>query len=1354
MYIKTTGTKFIKINTMKQNLYLIIIFLFSLNLLQAQEIKTYEPHPKYPLIFKAIIPVEINAPDWIHKMYSDNPNIFEIEKAYLAFYNSNDFVKSLHTQNYKHLMKSVNQNHWFDENGFITVKENQEIAQSQLRSPNSTKSVQLANWTPIGPLNTFDNGAINTVSEQVNIYSVAQSISNPLIMLCGTETGAVFKSTDKGENWSPIGDTVFNDGVVSVEIDPTNANIMFVGTSNKIYRSLNGGNTWTQVFNVSSLSIYEFAINPLNNQLVFAAGNKGLYKSVNGGTTWSQVFTDVCWDIKFKTNDPQTVFLLKKNPTLKLIEFYKSIDGGSTFSLKSNGWFIPTPTSSTEGARMGVTNADANRLYVVMLGNVDNQTTDVNFIGVYRSDNAGENWTLPYDQNNDGTPNNNPGGPYSASHWCFSCFQTSGGDYNQGFYNLAIDVSDTDPNKFLVGMLNLFKSENGGTTYSRWGGYDANDVTTEYYRHPDHQDILINGNDVFVATDGGIDLYDANLNIVRAINKGINGSDNWGFGQGWNEDVVTAGRYHNGNGVYHANYGNGKFISLGGGESPTGYVNLGNNYKVYHSDIDARKITNNISELNTSILNLALYPNEDYYTSKKSEIEYDPRYYNHMYMGKENKLWKSEDGGNSFNLIQAFGTSANSIVTGIEISRQNPNIIFVAQRDGSVAKLWRTQDGGITWAQVSLPTTQAAFYISLNENNTLFIAFDNFTNMVYKSANLGSSWINLTTTTIENQSISGIIAQMGTNDGVYITMSGSNSIYYRNATHTDWQVYNHGLPINKRFMGILPFYKNGEIRVSGTRGFWKSPLFEVSLPVAQPMVASKTVDCHRTQVQFDDYSVLNHTGASWSWSFPGASTVSSTTVRNPLVTYTTPGFYNVTLTVTNNNGNSSTKTVTNIVDVLPSTCAIETASLQVLEMSSSTQSIFADNLNYGSTPNITFTGWIKPNGIQAAWAGIVCLGTDLVLGFSQNNELQFHPTYWASTGLYANANEWNFVSIRYTPTQVTIFLNDKKWTLNGSYSPVALNSIILGKHFNRNDRTYKGQMDEFTLWNRALSDNEIYLSRHLIKENSTDANLISYYQFNNTQNFGLVYDKKNANDLTISNSINFPLSTAPVGVGTSQLMTINATGTYNFSSANAALNFTGQVPNGKVVVSKLNVSPNEAPVTNPTGNEYWILNNYGTNISFNGLSSVGLLTSSNISSISPSNFAIYKRASNGHLQSGWLQSTTATSVSANTVNFSGANLNQSLQWYVGSSATLGIEQISPKTSLVVYPNPSIQGQQLKIEGIDNSFTITLFDVNAKIVLKKQVFNKVIDLDSSVSKGIYFYRIETDNKLYNGKLIIE
>lgn len=1345
---------------MRKNVYFILVLLFSFNFIQAQESQSYVPKPKYPMLFKALIPLEKNAPEWIHKMYNNKPNIFDIEKAYLLFYNLNNFKKTLHTQNYKHLMKQVYQNHWFDDDGFIMINDSNLLDQPQLLIKKDKETFQSPIWTPIGPMETFDFGALNSISNQVNIYTVAQSVSNSLIMLCGTETGAVFKSIDKGENWFPVGDEIFNDGIETVEIDPTNANIMFVGSANRIYRSTDGGDSWTQVLNVPSLNIYEFAVNPLNNQLIFAAGNKGLYKSINGGNTWTQVFTETCWDIKYKTNEPQTIFLLKSNPTLKLTEFYKSINGGTTFILKSNGWFIPTPTSSIGGARMGVTNADGNRVYVVMLGNVENYATDVNFIGVYRSDNAGENWSLPYDQDNDKKPNNNPGGPYnSATHWCFSCFEIDGGNYDQGFYNLAIDVSDTDPNIFLIGMLNLFKTENGGTTYSRWGGYDNSDLKTAYYRHPDHQDILINGNDVFVATDGGIDLYDVNLNIIRAINKGINGSDNLGFGQGWNEDVVTGGRYHNGNGVYHSNYRSGNFISLGGAESATGYVNLGNNFKVYHSDINAQKIDSNIASLNFSIPNLALFPNESYYTNNKSEIEYDPRYFNHMYLGKENKFWKSEDGGNSFFLIKAFGTSTNSIVTGIEISRHNPNIIFVAQRDGFVAKLWCTQDGGNRWKEISLPSTQVSMYISLNENNNLFVGYGSGINKVFKSNDLGKTWINLTTSTISSQEIAGLIVQMGTNDGVYIAMSGNNHIYYRNASHTDWQLYNQGLPINTRFMGITPFYKNGEIRISGTRGFWKAPLFEESLPVAQPMVASKTVDCNRTQVQFDDYSVLKHTGATWNWSFPGASNVTSTTVRNPLVTYKTPGFYNVSLIVTDSKGNSSLKSVTNIIEVLPSSCAIETTSLQALEINSNSQAIFTDSLTYGPTPNITFTGWVKPNGIQVDWAGLICFGsqTKNIFGFSSNNELQFHLNdkyWWLNTGLFVNANEWNFVAFRLTATEITIFLNDKKWTYNGSFPNIFLDRIILGKDYYRDDRAYNGQMEEFTLWNRVLTDDEIYLSRHLIKENITDSNLIAYYQFNNIQNLGLIYDKINANDLLISKSINFPSSTAPIGIGSSQSMTIDKTGKYNFSSVNATLNFTGEVPNGKVVVSKLNVSPIETPITNSIGKEYWILNNYGKNISFHGLDTLSLLISLNVSSTSPSDFVIYKRASNSYLKSDWLEVTNASSINSNTLNFVGENLDKSLQWYVGSSIPLVVNEDIHQKSCVVYPNPYIQGQHLKVEGFYKLFTFSLFDENGKIILKSRVVNNEPDLKLEVAKGLYFYRIETENELFNGKLIID
>ena len=56
---------------------------------------------------------------------------------------------------------------------------------------------------------------------------------------------------------------------------------------------------------------------------------------------------------------------------------------------------------------------------------------------------------------------------------------------------------------------------------------------------------------------------------------GIHGSDYWGFGQGWNEDVTVGGLYHNGNLSSFDSWGTGNFLQLGGGEPASGYVNPG-----------------------------------------------------------------------------------------------------------------------------------------------------------------------------------------------------------------------------------------------------------------------------------------------------------------------------------------------------------------------------------------------------------------------------------------------------------------------------------------------------------------------------------------------------------------------------------------------------------------------------------------------------------------------------------------------------------------------------------------------------------------------------------------------------------
>lgn len=84
-------------------------------------------------------------------------------------------------------------------------------------------------------------------------------------------------------------------------------------------------------------------------------------------------------------------------------------------------------------------------------------------------------------------------------------------------------------------------------------------------------------------------------------------------------------------------------------------------------------------------------------------------------------------------------------------------------------------------------------------------------------------------------------------------------------------------------------------------------------PPTANFITSNTTICAGTTISFTDISTGNPT--SWNWSFPGG-TPSSSTQQNPMITYPTPGTYNVTLVVSNAYGNN-TKTVSNLITVRP-----------------------------------------------------------------------------------------------------------------------------------------------------------------------------------------------------------------------------------------------------------------------------------------------------------------------------------------------------------------------------------------------------------------------------------------------------
>ncbi len=834
-----------------------------------------------------------NLPEWAKLMYSESPNILEVDALYSDYYRTNPFVKTYHTQFYKRWRRQY-QNQ-INENGYIqpfSTEEAEQIRHDYLQKQSNEKA---SNWSVVGPLfNTEGNGSQG--SGQANIYSIDQCLASPNVLFAGTEPGEVYKSDDGGLNWSCVTMSIdFGSGVSAIEVHPGNPDIAFAGGNLGLFRTTDGGSSWTNVLPQTNFNVNEILINPTNDQIVLVASDKGLYRSTNGGANWTQLYTQKTWDIKLNTGNANVVYMVKNNPSLIICEFFRSNDMGATWTLQSNGWYSSTdPARNDGGARIAVTSADPNRVYAYLIG--ESKADDYGYIGVYKSIDGGSTWTLP---------NGPTGGPYTSAHPNLAYGYPSW-TYHQGFYNCAITASSTNPDHILIGGLNLWRSNDGGVTFSSVAGY----VGGPHNIHVDMQDFRQIGNTTWITTDGGIyRSEDFCVTQPQFRMNGLHGSDYWGFGSGWNEDILVGGLYHNGNLAHHESYGQGVFLELGGGEAPTGYVNPGNNRKTYFSDIQGATIP---IDLNDPIqyFSIGMSPNESYWAAESSEMEFHPNCYSTVWLGKDNKLWKSTDAGGSYNLVYTFGSSIQNRVKYIEVASTNPDVIYLNQQpsSGSAGILWKTTNGGVSWQQLTIPagnSRRMLLTIDPKDEDHLWIAYPSGSNgnKVFETTNGGSTWTNITGAILNNESIQSIVHVAGTNGTLYA--GTSRAVYYRNEAGS-WSIDNVGLPTYTNVNILRPFYRDGKIRLASYgKGIWQSPLNEQpSLPVARIMVdkLSQSVICAADSFYFEDHSFLNHNSASWYWSFPtGSPNVSNE--RNPAVFFSTPGTHLAILAVTDGNGN-------------------------------------------------------------------------------------------------------------------------------------------------------------------------------------------------------------------------------------------------------------------------------------------------------------------------------------------------------------------------------------------------------------------------------------------------------------------
>ena len=907
----------------------VMMFLFINSAIAQDKFTNLTPYDELPGIITSYKPTySTNYPEWGKMLYQYPVNFLEIEKKYKEYKKAHPKAKDALIRYYKIWTKVVEPYVLAD--GTIKLPDMKRLYEN-LKKSNWTKPgtdkksamLNSSNWSYVGPKEVYWNSSSNInvssgpVPWHANVYSIDVAPSDKSIMYCGTETGYINKSVNGGESWELVSrDYFMGSGATAIAIDPVNPDIVYASVKKQIFKTSDGGVTWAPLLD-APIHTDRLKINPENPDMIVAATEKGVMISSDGGSTWSQKLNSVerTYDIEFYPGKPDTIYAISVEASTEYFHIWRSTDGGANFSILKT--FSDTPNHS--GALLAVTPADADAVYATLLAWENSQKAE------------------PYPYIYKGAPDSG-----DDNNWSWSLLKkgealSEGGlggfTVGQGYFDLVMEVSPTDENTIFWGTCNLWKSTSSDFTFTKIGGYGGT-----YETHPDMQDFkILPDGEAWLATDGGItyssDYFSTSENIHYRT-RGIVGSEFYNLGQGWNEDIITSGRYHNGD-IAISEFYDGNGLQLGGGESPTGWVILGKSRHTAFDDIGGGKIIPDKIDGAVEKFFFTKFPNMDQYGGLGGNIIQHPNYYNLIYLNFENGIWLSKDFGETFDLISTLPGQ----IRYIEMSYKNPDVLYA---DVVNYGLYRSNDSGKTWEKKPSLTDgsngdsnwrgHTFFVVSPYNENTIYACLRNGTwsvdiGKVFRSVDGGDTWTDWTgSLTVRTKSM----AIQPTADGrelVYLfsvaNLQGDpdnyvneGHVYYRKEGMDDWSDFANGYPANAYVNRTIPFFRDSKLRMAGTAGVWESPLADTDFtPIITPMVQTPELGCILDTLFFDDHSILDHEGVTWHWTItPTPSYINNADIRNPKVVPGDIGDYSVTLDVTKN-GTSYSKTITDMVHV-------------------------------------------------------------------------------------------------------------------------------------------------------------------------------------------------------------------------------------------------------------------------------------------------------------------------------------------------------------------------------------------------------------------------------------------------------
>jgi photosystem II stability/assembly factor-like uncharacterized protein len=668
-------------------------------------------------------------------------------------------------------------------------------------------------WSEVGPVNIPENWLSYMSSGLGRLNNVTIHPENKDEIWVGASNGGAWFTKDGGETWNVVDISgVMSIGISDIAISESEPNIIYLATGDQngsqmtrgfsvgILKSTDGGETWEQTGYTKTKNngvlISRILINPKNPDIVIAGANQGIITTVNGGTDWFESYSGrFVRDMEFHTTNNNIIYASTGDYSGSAI--LKSADGGSTFEV------IET-IGSANRLEIAVSKAAPKNVYVLASSRSTN-----GYEGFYKSVDEGETWTK---QSN--SPN------------ILGIDANGQSDGGQGFYDLALAVSDVNPDMVFIGGIHIWKSNNSGKNWSlvnHWTGSGG-----KPFVHADQHWLQFDGTRLYSANDGGI-FYSDNLGSSWTdISNGLSIAQFYKIDvyEGY-EEIIMGGTQDNG--THMANEG--EWYHVHGGDGMDCKINPENPEIMYATTYYGNL---NLSTNGGQSFRYILGP----YTVQENggwvtPYELDTENPNILYIGYVNVFKLNLDQGSINRLTNLSG----SVINALRVSKTNNNYIYFAKNN----VLYRTTDGGDNWQNIyTAQKTISDIAISTDDPKNCWISLSGYTNgtKVYEiidgdAKNISGDLPNYPASAIIEQANAPGTLFLGTDIGVFRKKSFSN----------EWVLLDNNLP--KVVITDLEInYPKGYL-YAGTfgRGIWKTQIINCDIAKPEITLTGETEFC-------------------------------------------------------------------------------------------------------------------------------------------------------------------------------------------------------------------------------------------------------------------------------------------------------------------------------------------------------------------------------------------------------------------------------------------------------------------------------------------------------------------------------